>query len=76
MTTYKIIIKDNSIPEYLREDMKKIMLTMNNEHDAIIALEENTNSELYREIISYLENKAIELDTDPEILEILSIIKQ
>lgn len=76
MTTYKITIKDNSIPEHFL-----MGYPYKNEYTAII--ESNTPEytlsyldKLNEDIKEYIQSMATELDTDPESLEILSIIKQ
>lgn len=71
MTTYKITIKDNSIPEH----MQKVIPNFHNEYTAIIE-EDNNKMYFFKKIIKYINEMATELDTDPENLEILSIIKQ
>jgi hypothetical protein len=77
MTTYKITIKDNSIPEY----MQKAIPNFHNEYTATFTLTRVNNDlthydNLFDEATAYLQDMATELDTDPESLEILSIIKQ
>jgi hypothetical protein len=78
MTTYKITIKDNSIPEH----MQKAIPNFHNEYTAIIECNVKEHSLIYNyiqiitEIRDYILEMATELDTDPESLEILSIIKQ
>ena len=68
MTTYKITIKDNSIPEHMQT---------HNFHNEYTAIFKDTNPVyLFENIAEYIESMATELDTDPESLEILSIIKQ
>ena len=70
MTTYKITIKDNSIPEHMQK-------TIPNFHNTYTATIDGDNDfEVFSRIVRYLESMATELDTDPESLEILSIIKQ
>jgi len=71
MTTYKITIKDNSIPEH----MQKAIPNFHNEYTAKIKYVK-TKTYLWKMICVYIESMATELDTDPESLEILSIIKQ
>lgn len=71
MTTYKITIKDNSIPEH----MQKAIPNFHNEYTTIIEYP-TINSGLLYKIQRYISDMATELDTDPESLEILSIIKQ
>jgi len=82
MTTYKITIKDNSIPEH----MQKAIPNFHNEYTAIIEVDPdtindpsyiyNSSNQLIVKIMNYINDMATELDTDPESLEILSIIKQ
>jgi len=82
MTTYKITIKDNSIPEH----MQKAIPNFHNEYTAIIEVKKKVTFENFfgspmldsflSDIKDYIENMATELNTDPESLEILSIIKQ
>ena len=91
MTTYKITIKDNSIPEHMQKILANKGLLQTLEFTAIIETpslfiinynEIGYNGDIEREdilskeIADYIEAMAIELDTDPESLEILSIIKQ
>lgn len=77
MQTYIITIKDNSIPPHLLQpnaiteytasiDCNNIHVTPYATHDI----------RLHPKITDYIENMAIDLNTDPESLEILSIIKQ
>lgn len=68
MNTYNITIKDNSIPPHL--------LQPNAITEYTATIDGDTDIEVLNRIIRYLESMAIELDTDPESLEILSIIKQ
>lgn len=79
MTTYKITIKDNSIPEHMQHAcpcFKPI-------HEDIITCYDNKTIcisqgevSISYNIIEFINELARELDTDPESLEILSIIKQ
>ena len=76
MTTYKITIKDNSIPEWIITNPHAIR-----EYTATMQVNEPeyTLSYLDKFIIDLkdlIEEYAVDLDTDPESLEILSIIKQ
>ena len=76
-TTYKITIKDNSIPEHMQSScpcFKPI-------HEVEIEVfESNINHNLYDKLLwkinHFINSLARELDTDHESLEILSIIKQ
>ena len=70
MTTYKITIKDNSIPEYMQKAIPNYIDT----YTAIIECKDTT--ELIQLINENIEWYALDLNTDPESLEILSIIKQ
>ena len=70
MTTYKITIKDNSIPEH----MQRAIPNYYNEYTAIIS--QDSFNDFLNDIVNYIDHMATELDTDPESLEILSIIKQ
>lgn len=77
MTTYKITIKDNSIPEY----MQKAIPNFHNEYTTTIDMSKSYNyimdkHNFISQVVLYIESMATELDTDPESLEILSIIKQ
>jgi hypothetical protein len=78
MTTYKITIKDNSIPEH----MQKAIPNFHNEYTAIIRCNNAftvlspIRTHCDYQILDYIHSMATELDTDPESLEILSIIKQ
>lgn len=75
MTAYKITIKDNSIPEH----MQKAIPNFHNEYTAIIKANKFYTwgkMILLDKIDTYMRDMAQELDTDPESLEILSIIKQ
>jgi len=77
MTTYKITIKDNSIPEH----MQKAIPNFHNEYTAIIEHDYNHNNHDYYTklmaiITELIDDYAVDLNTDPENLEILSIIKQ
>ena len=77
MTSYKITIKDNSIPEHMQKAMP-------NFHDTYTAIIETPilssfgmiSPMFINRIDKYIGDMATELDTDPESLEILSIIKQ
>lgn len=82
MTTYKITIKDNSIPEHMLHEG-----AMTTEYTAIIksntAFERHYLKEfnidilyLNSEIKEYIKTMAQELDTDEDSIEVLSIIKQ
>lgn len=71
MTTYKITIKDNSIPEHMQEAIPNY----HNEYTAIIE-HKGDHYNFGEDIAYYIHSMATELDTDPESLEILSIIKQ
>ena len=70
MPTYKITIKDNSIPEH----MQKAIPNFHNEYS--LPFDAETLKDLYTIVNDYIHAMATELDTDPESLEILSIIKQ
>ena len=69
MTTYNITIKDNSIPEHMQK----------NYHDtytAEITNLDDSQEQLDLAISNLLDEYTLDLNTDPERLEILSIIKQ
>lgn len=76
MTTYKITIKDNSIPEH----MQKAIPNFHNEYTAIIKIRSFYTGfgkiTLLDKIDDLIQEYAEDLNTDPESLEILSIIKQ
>jgi len=77
MTTYKITIKDNSIPEHMKLAIPNYIDT----YTAIIEHNYNHNNHDYYTklmtlITELMEEYALDLNTDPESLEILSIIKQ
>jgi len=72
MTTYKITIKDNSIPEH----MQKAIPNFHNIYTAEITNLDDSQDQLDLAITELIEEYAVDLNTDPESLEILSIIKQ
>lgn len=85
MNTYHITIKDNSIPSHLLQpnaiteytgtiQLDKVYHTTTERNE--FTMENYNISVIDSSITDYLENLALELDTDPESLEILSIIKQ
>ena len=74
MTTYKITIKDNSIPEYMKQPNYIDIFTTNIEYEQMEDIEHY--KVFFNKIRCYISEMATELDTDPESLEILSIIKQ
>lgn len=76
-TTYKITIKNNSIPEH----MQKAIPNYHDTYTAIMKIEKLFNVftlsiTFCDELSDYIRAMAMELNTDPESLEILSIIKQ
>lgn len=80
MQTYKIIIKDNSIPDHLQKILSDKGLLKTLEFTAIMQNEKIEGIEPYsvffNSVRCYIDEMAQQLDTDPESLEILSIIKQ
>lgn len=76
MQKYEITIKDNSIPEH----MQKAISNFHDKYTAIIDVKSYYNDigkiTLFDEIENYITAMAQDLNTDPESLEILSIIKQ
>lgn len=82
MTTYKITIKDNSIPEHMQKacpcfkPIHEDIIESNNSIFNVYYVNDDIQLHLNYEIKEYIQALAQELDTDPESLEILSIIKQ
>jgi hypothetical protein len=80
MTTYKITVKDNSIPEHMKLAIPNYVDT----YTAIIECYQKTPLTILSNgtalcdyaIIDYINQMSRELNTDPENIEILSIIKQ
>ena len=69
MTKYQVKLKDISIPEYMNVE------NFITEYDAIIEVVDDTKLAIEIELQGLLEAYAVELNTDTDSIEILSITK-